>query len=138
MVINWYKRYVCQLMAQSLVLWICVVDVVFGYYCDHNYCVHSSQYCCGDNQCCDYVNQTVFNSIVIIISLIIMSSILWLIFRIFCFNSTMIVIKKIGQKFIVKPTNRVIDQKRWLEDPESSLLTDELEVRHGSNTRHDR
>lgn len=93
-------------------IWICLINFnVFGYYCDHNYCEISSQYCCGDNLCCDYVNQILFNSIILIIAIITIASIFWALFRIFFFNNTLVIIKKFGQKFLLKQNNTVIDKK---------------------------
>ncbi|CAG2165267.1 unnamed protein product [Oppiella nova] len=122
-------RHPIEWLGQSLALIWCV-SPVFGYYCDHNFCQISSQYCCGDNLCCDYVNQTVFNSIVVVISIIIISSILWALFRLFLYNKTFVVIKTFGQKLTAKSNTRPIGQT-WFEDPESSLLSDHLDVSHG-------
>ena len=105
------ERLYAKTCITSLV-WMCFANwEVFGYYCDHNFCQISSQYCCGDNLCCDYVNQMLFNSIIAIIAIITIVSIFWALFRIFCFNNTLVIIKKFGHKFLFKQKSDVIDKK---------------------------
>ncbi|XP_071533673.1 uncharacterized protein [Panulirus ornatus] len=44
-------------MALSLLKYLaflCLTEKVAGHYCEWDLC-GSEQYCCGDNQCCDYV-----------------------------------------------------------------------------------
>lgn len=38
---------------------------------------HHFQFCCGDNSCCDYVNNTIWQLICLLISLIVFGFVLW-------------------------------------------------------------
>ncbi|KAH7645396.1 uncharacterized protein LOC124499733 [Dermatophagoides farinae] len=53
---------------------------VHAYYCDNDYC-NSEQFCCGENICCDYVNNTIWHFICYLISFIVFAFILWGIFQ---------------------------------------------------------
>ncbi|OTF77154.1 hypothetical protein BLA29_008895 [Euroglyphus maynei] len=53
---------------------------VHAYYCDNDYC-NSEQFCCGENICCDYVNNTIWHFICYLISFIVFAFILWAVFQ---------------------------------------------------------
>lgn len=40
----------------SLAWSLTLAKSAYSYYCDHNFCSDSNQYCCGNNICCVYYN----------------------------------------------------------------------------------
>ncbi|KAI1294671.1 hypothetical protein HDE_05961 [Halotydeus destructor] len=93
-----------------------------AYYCDHDLCSSTEQYCCGDNACCHYPNS--WWSWYIWISLLFLigvSSLLWGCLRILCFEQ-FTEQGKVLDKLVKKVTEKNVQNRRWLEDPESSLL----------------
>lgn len=111
------------------------------YYCDHDLCSSSEQYCCGDNLCCNYANSSSYIWITILVLLLILF-LIWGLMGILCLDeseaaaSRLEIIQKVLSKVISKAFSSKSDdastgggghhhhhRHSWTEDPESSLLT---------------
>lgn len=72
--------------------WICLTVAVnlfhpvAGYYCDHNLCSATEEYCCGDNLCCDYANSWWYFWVTVLLVLLIIS-LAWGLIGFFCLES---------------------------------------------------
>ena len=57
-------------------------DAALAYYCNHNLCDASNEYCCGDNLCCDYANSSSGLWLCILLLLLLLA-LLWLLLSLF-------------------------------------------------------
>ena len=93
-------------------------DFVYNYYCDHNLCSSSQEYCCGDNICCIYSNYywTYYFWIFLII-IITITSLAWLLSHYFRSRkfSTQLYFLKVMRDIIKKIQSSVLSKKvSWL------------------------
>lgn len=79
-----------------LVVWLallvatlaCLPRAVDAYYCDHDLCSPTTEYCCGDNLCCDYASSWwSWYLWVSLLAAVLLLSLVWGCARMFCLDS---------------------------------------------------
>jgi len=109
-----------------------LLSLTSAYYCDHDLCSATDEYCCGDNLCCDYDSSSSSFWLTVLIILLILA-IIWVLLGLYCFDTEAegggasiprhVVIRKVINKLLHRGFLGLRDRSSWADDPESSFLT---------------
>lgn len=108
-------------------LFLLTINSVHGNYCDHDLCsITSNTYCCGENMCCEYINNWTYYFWVVLVIAIIIISLFWASFHIYFGD-----IRNLGGRpFIVKLIEKFVEYIPNKYKASSQLMPSSPKVRN--------